>query len=127
MGLHIVNKQQKGCDFYSQPFTQAIILLLKRSDILLVKDYLTLGSVQMVDSIAVEFLYLSAHHLHSTVHHTVLLGECLGKYSKCAGQPSLGEHTLEVAALLEALNVGLDKFDTGLAALIGCKVEVLGS
>ena len=76
--------------------------------VMLLVEVLALGSIKDIDTLLIELLYLSAHDLHCTVHHTVLLGECLGKDCEATWQPALREHAGMLTTLLEHVHVGLN-------------------
>ena len=92
---------------------------------MLLIELLALCCIKDIDTLLIELLDLATYNLHCTVHHTVLLGESLGKDCKAAWQPTLGEHTCVLTTLLELINILLYEVTSSLTALLGREVKVL--
>ena len=81
---------------------------LQRLLVPLVLRVLPLGGIELGDAGGVGFLYLAPDDLHGAVYHAVLLGERLGEDGEGGRQPTIREHTRQVASLAETVDLALD-------------------
>lgn len=98
---------------------------LQRLLVPLVLRVLPLGGIELGDTGGVGFLYLAPDDLHGAIYHAVLLGERLGEDGEGGRQPTIREHTRQVASLAETVDLALDDTDGLFSALIAREVQIL--
>ena len=69
-------------------------IALKRCNVFLVQEVLSLRSKRIFDPVSIVLLHLAADNLHSTVHHVVLLCERLVSNDNRCRKPPFREHAL---------------------------------